>query len=71
MKKSILSFIGFLLFITGFVALCLNMINAQLSYLSWMKDLFGPLYALVIQFCMILFGLIIVILAQTNFGKEE
>ena len=71
MQKSILSFIGFLLFLIGFLAICLNLIGGQLTYLMWMKDTLGAQASLIIQFLMIVFGIILVILAQTNFGREE
>ncbi len=71
MQKSILSLIGFLLFLIGFLAVCLNLIGGQFTFLKWMKDSVGAQTSLIIQFIMIVFGIILVVLAQTNFGKEK
>lgn len=71
MQKSILSLIGFLLFLIGFLAVCLNLIGGQFTFLKWMKDGLGAQTSLIIQFSMIVFGIILVILAQTNFGREK
>lgn len=71
MQKSILSLIGFLLFLIGFLAVCLNLIGGQFTFLKWMKDSLGAQTSLIIQFIMIVFGIILVVLAQTNFGREK
>ena len=71
MQKSILSLIGFLLFLIGFLAVCLNLIGGQFTFLKWMKDSLGAQTSMIIQFIMIVFGLILVVLAQTNFGREK
>lgn len=71
MQKSILSLIGFLLFLIGFLAVCLNLIGGQFTFLKWMKDSLGAQTSMIIQFLMIVLGLILVVLAQTNFGREK
>ena len=71
MQKSILSLVGFLLFLIGFLAVCLNLIGGQFTFLKWMKDSLGAQTSLIIQFIMIVFGIILVVLAQTNFGREK
>jgi drug/metabolite transporter superfamily protein YnfA len=71
MQKSILSLVGFILFLLGFLAICLNLIGGQFTFMKWMKDSLGAQTSMIIQFLMIVFGLILVILAQTNFGREK
>lgn len=71
MQKSLLTLTGFLLFIIGFLAVCLSLIGGQLTYLKWLKDLLGPVTTMIIYFCMIVVGLVLVILAKTNYGKNN
>lgn len=70
MSKGIYAFIGFGLFIIGFLALFLMLVGVQLSYLTWI-DAGGKLVGFLIRMGMILGGLIIVYLTQTDWRKEE
>ncbi|MFT5166771.1 MAG: hypothetical protein ACI8P3_002003 [Saprospiraceae bacterium] len=69
-KKGIYAFIGFSLFIIGFLALFLMLVGVQLSFLTWI-DAPGRLIGFLIRVGMILSGAIIIFLSQTDWRKEE
>lgn len=68
--KALLTTIGFFLFIIGFVALILSMIGLKLSYLTWI-DAPGPLFGLIVRLVMIFGGIVLVVLARTDFEGEN
>lgn len=70
MSKTASTFIGFLLFIIGGLALVLSLIGVQLSYLTWI-DKPSPLIGFVIRLLMILGGIVIVVLARTDWREDE
>ena len=70
MKKGIWLSIGFILFILGFVALVLSIIGAQLSFLTWL-DSPSRLFGLIMKLGMILSGIVIVVLARTDWKMEN
>jgi len=70
MQKGILTLIGFLLFLFGFLSIVLSMIGVQLAWLSWL-DLPGPLFGFVSRLVMIIAGVILVVVAQTDWKKER
>ena len=70
MKKTIATLVGFLLFLFGFLSLVLSMIGLQLAFLAWL-DLAGPLVGFLARLVMILAGVILVMLAQTDWAKER
>lgn len=70
MNKAIFTSIGFLLFMVGFCALCLSLVGIKLSYLTWI-DIPGPLFGFVVRLIMIIGGVVIVVLAQTDWKQEE
>jgi uncharacterized membrane protein len=63
--RTILIILGFLLFISGFIALILMLVGLQLSYLTWI-DAPSRTFGLVIRLAMILGGLIMVYLANNR-----
>lgn len=69
-RKGLWTFIGFLLFLYGFLALVLSLIGVQLSFLTWI-DAPGALFGFVTRILMIMFGFAIVYLARTDFSGEE
>ena len=69
-NKGLITFIGFLLAGLGFLALVLSLVGVQLSFLTWI-DSPGKLTGFLIRLIMILAGIIIIYLAQTNFSGEE
>ncbi|NND08281.1 MAG: hypothetical protein HKN87_18030 [Saprospiraceae bacterium] len=64
-KRDLQTLIGFILFITGFVALTLALVGIRISFLAWMDNI-NPVFGFVMKLVMILAGLIIVVLAQGN-----
>ena len=70
MQKSILTLIGFLLFVFGFLSIVLSMIGVQLAWLAWL-DIPGPLFGFLCRIGMILAGIILVILIQTDWKRER
>lgn len=69
-NKGIVTLVGFLLAGIGFLALVLSVVGVKLSFLTWI-DRPGPLVGFVIRLVMIVTGIIIVYLAQTDFSGEE
>jgi len=70
MNKNLQTFIGFLLFLYGFIALILSIIGARLTFLAWIDDL-GRMPAFLIKISMIVLGVVLVALAQTDWEKER
>lgn len=70
MKKGIWVLIGFLLFINGMVALILTLVSVKLSYLAWL-DAISPVFGFVSKFVMVLAGILIIVLASTDWEKEK
>jgi predicted transcriptional regulator len=70
MRKSIMTLIGFFLFLFGFLSIVLSMIGVQLVFMTWMDDL-GRLAGFIIRMVMILAGIVLVALAQTDWEKER
>lgn len=68
--KGLFTFIGFLLFIYGMLAIVLSLIGAKLSFLVWL-DAKSALFGFVMKIMMILSGVVIVYLARTDFSGEE
>jgi len=69
MSKVTKSFIGFVLFTVGGLALVLSLIGVQLSYLTWI-DAGGRLLGFVLRLLMILAGVVIVVLARTDWKDD-
>lgn len=70
MNKTLLTVAGFLLFILGFLSLVLSMIGVQLAFLTWL-DRPGPLFGFAARVGMILLGIILVVVAQTDWAREK
>lgn len=70
MSKPLASIIGFLLFTIGSLALVLSLVGVQLSYLTWI-DRPGRLFGFIIRLLMILTGIVIVVLARTDWREDE
>ncbi len=65
-RKDLLTSIGFLFFILGFTALALSLVGIRWSFLSWMDG--NPLWGLIGKLGMVIIGVMMVALAQTDFG---
>jgi hypothetical protein len=69
-NNGLFTLVGFLLAGLGFFALVLSVVGAKLSFLLWI-DAWGGGVGFVIRLLMILVGIIIIYLAQTDFeGKN-
>lgn len=62
--------VGFLLAGTGFLSLILSLVGLNLAFLTWI-DAPGPLFGFVIRLVMIIAGVVVIYLAQTNFEGEQ
>ena len=69
MSKTTATIVGFILFIIGGLALVLSLIGVQLSYLTWI-DKPSPLIGFLIRILMILTGIVIVVLARTDWRED-
>ncbi|MEM9885938.1 MAG: hypothetical protein AAF849_08605 [Bacteroidota bacterium] len=69
-RQGLWTFIGFILFLYGFLALILSLIGAKLSFLLWI-DAPGPLFGFVVKIAMIILGLVIVYIARSDFNGER
>ncbi len=69
-NRGLITLVGFLLAGTGFLALILSLVGLQLSFLTWI-DAPGRLFGFVARLVMIIVGIVIIYLAQTNFKGEE
>ena len=69
-KRDLQTLIGFILFITGFVALTLALVGIRISFLAWMDNI-NPVFGFVMKLVMILAGLIIVVIAQGNDYEQD
>ena len=63
MNKGLLSLVGFLLFIFGFISLILMIAGLKLTFLSFI-DVPGPLFGFLVRICMIFVGIIIVYMVR-------
>lgn len=69
-NKALLTLIGFVLVVIGFLALVLSIVGVKFAFLLWI-DKPGPLFGLLFRIAMILVGFILVYLAQTDYAGEE
>lgn len=70
MKASLLTIIGFALFIIGFLALLLMLLGLNLTYLKFI-DNGGRLLGMLIRISMIILGLIMVYVSRTSTSARE
>ncbi|MGI9160946.1 MAG: hypothetical protein ACR2K1_14460 [Saprospiraceae bacterium] len=68
-NKGLLALIGFLLFVFGFTAIVLQMVGVSWYFLSFL-ELPGRLFAFVAKVLMLLFGVVIIVLAYTDWDLE-
>jgi len=70
MSKNIQTLLGFLLFLYGIITLVLSLIGARITFLAWIDDL-GRMPGFLIKIAMMVLGVVLVALAQTNWTKER
>ncbi|HMQ48044.1 MAG TPA: hypothetical protein PKA00_11790 [Saprospiraceae bacterium] len=69
-NSGILSLVGFILAGLGFLAIMLSMIGVQFSFLLWLNQL-GQLWSFLIKVLMVIAGIILVYIAQSDFSGED
>lgn len=70
MKKALYTLLGFLFFIFGFLSLMLSMIGVQLTFMIWL-DAPGRLFGFVARLLIVIGGIVIVALANTDWERER
>lgn len=68
--KTSLTIIGFLFAGTGLLALILNLVGLNLSFLVWMES-GGKLLGLLLEILMTISGFVMVYFGQTDLSQEE
>ena len=69
-KKTTFLVCGFLLFLFGFLALILQFVGIQLTFLTWI-DFFGNLPGFAIRLIMIITGIVFAAYASMNTENED
>ena len=69
-NKGIITLLGFILAGIGFLALILSLVGVQLAFLTWI-DQPGKLFGFIIKLLMILVGIVVIYLVQTDFSGEK
>jgi uncharacterized membrane protein len=69
-NKALWTTVGFLLIITGFLALAMSMVGLKFAFLQWM-DLLGGLGSFITKLVMVLGGFVLVYMAQTDLSQTE
>jgi hypothetical protein len=64
-KRSLLLILGFLLFVIGMLSLILNLVSVRLTIMNPIDNL-GFIWAIPIKLFMVISGLILVYVLQTN-----
>ena len=70
MKKGLFTALGFTLFILGSSALVLSLVGIRLSFLTWI-DGAGRLTGFIVRLLMIVGGIVIAVLANTDWRNED
>ncbi len=68
-SKGWITLLGFFIAGTGFLALILSLVGIKFSFLTWI-DAPGPLFGFVFRLLMIVIGIIMIYLTQTDFRGE-
>lgn len=64
MDKPIVTVVGYVLILLGFLALILSMIGLRLKFLAFL-EFGGPLLAFIIKMSMIMFGFVLMYISKT------
>jgi len=67
--KNLLTIIGFLLVVTGFLSMIVSVVGLKFSFLLFLEN-WGALTGFVLKLFIILFGFILTYLGQTNFSGK-
>jgi glucose uptake protein GlcU len=69
-NKAIFTTVGFILFILGSSALVLSLVGVKFSFLVWL-DAAGALVGFIARIVMMVSGIVLATLANTNWEDEE
>ena len=69
-NKSLITALGFLMFIIGGSALVLSLVGVKFAFLTWI-DLGGPLLGFILRIVMMIGGIVLAVLAQSNWEEES
>ncbi len=69
-NKGLYKLLGFTLFIFGFTSLVLQMVGVQWAFLTFL-EIPGRLFAFIFKIFMVLAGLILVVVANTDWENER
>ena len=70
MSKTGWTIIGFLMFMLGFTSLILQAVGLQFTFLMWL-DAFGSGWGFLFRLIILITGLVVVYLVQTDWEEEE
>ncbi|THH40386.1 hypothetical protein [Neolewinella litorea] len=65
-----LTVIGFLLLFLGLISLLLNFVGVDIFFLTWLYEL-GVGISFIVRLLMVIGGIILIYLAQTDWEQEE
>lgn len=68
--KGLFTLLGFMLFLFGFTSLMLSLVGVRYSFLAWLDNI-GSLFGFVVKLLMVVGGLVIAILARTDWDRER
>lgn len=69
-NRTLWTFVGFVLFITGMIALVLSLVGVELVFLNWLQEL-GGLIAFLAKVSLVVAGVVVVALARTDWEQSE
>lgn len=68
--KNVFMILGFVLFMAGFMSLCLSLIGVSFNWLSFLEH-FSPLFGLLFKLGLIVVGMLIFIISRTDWKAEN
>ena len=68
--KGIFTLIGFVIFMIGMSALVLSLVGVKLAFLTFI-DQPSPMFGFLARLAMILGGIVVIVLAQTDWQREQ
>lgn len=68
--KGIITLIGFVIFLVGMSALVLSLVGVKLAFLTFI-DKPSPMFGFLARLAMVLGGIVVIVLAQTDWQGER
>lgn len=68
--KGIFTMVGFIIFMIGMSALVLSLVGVKLSFLTFI-DKPSPMFGFLARLAMVLGGIVVIVLAQTDWEGER